>query len=163
MALLFHLDSSRYNDEGVPTDVRLVDLQICRKSSPGTDLNYLMFTSLNGSDRRENLDSILRSYYASFSRVLGVAKERPPYSFEELVREYRAKHLFGLLMGIMIVPLVVSEASEVMDLDDVKTDDVELFMKEQRERVLKQVDSNPLLRPRLLSIFDEMVEYGVIA
>ncbi|XP_027221638.2 uncharacterized protein [Penaeus vannamei] len=153
----------KYNEEGVPTDVRLVDLQICRKSSPGTDLNYLMFTSLNGSDRRENLDSILRSYYASFSRVLGVAKERPPYSFEELVREYRAKHLFGLLMGIMIVPLVVSEASEVMDLDDVKTDDVELFMKEQRERVLKQVDSNPLLRPRLLSIFDEMVENGVIA
>lgn len=152
----------RYDDEGVPTDVRLVDLQICRKASPATDLNYLMYTSLNGDDRRENLDYILNAYYSSFSQVLCDGKEHPPYTAEELKREYRAKHLFGLLMAIMVVPIVVSEASEVMDLDNVKTDDVEEFMKEQRERMLKQLDSNPLLRPRLLSVFDEMVEYGVI-
>ncbi|XP_042872423.1 uncharacterized protein LOC122253423 [Penaeus japonicus] len=151
-----------YSDEGVPTDVRLVDLQICRKSSPATDLNYLMYTSLNGNDRRENIDSFLNSYYNSFSRVLKDGDEDSPFTIEELKREYRNKHLFGLLMATMVVPIVVSEATEVMDLDNLKSDDVELFMKEQRERMLKQLDSNPLLRPRLLSVFDDMVEYGVI-
>lgn len=159
---MFVFNLFSYSDEGVPTDVRLVDLQICRKSSPATDLNYLMYTSLNGNDRRENIDSFLNSYYNSFSRVLKDGDEDSPFTIEELKREYRNKHLFGLLMATMVVPIVVSEATEVMDLDNLKSDDVELFMKEQRERMLKQLDSNPLLRPRLLSVFDDMVEYGVI-
>nr|XP_027221642.1 uncharacterized protein LOC113813780 [Penaeus vannamei] len=64
-----------------------------------------------------------------------------PYSFEAGGAS-TGQALFGLLMGIMIVPLVVSEASEVMDLDDVKTDDVELFMKE-RERAAQAGRQQP--------------------
>lgn len=146
----------------MPTDVRLVDLQVCRKASPATDLNYLLYTSLNGGERREHLNSFLKSYHNSFCNVLKDGDRDAPFTLEDLKGEYHNKNLFGLLMAVMIVPIVVSEAAEMLDLDNIDTDDVEVLIKDQREKSLQQVDNNPLLKPRLLSVFDEMIEYKVI-
>lgn len=153
----------RYDKHGFPVDVRLLDLQVNRRASPATDLNYFMYTSLNGPDRRENLQTFLKTYHDSFSRTLQEAGTPAPFTLEQLRQEYHRKNLFGFIMAMMVVPILVSEAGEVMDLDKVVDDDVEKFMEEHRQNTLRQLDNNSVLRPRLLSIFDEMLEYGIIS
>ncbi|KAK3893063.1 hypothetical protein Pcinc_003109 [Petrolisthes cinctipes] len=153
----------KYNDEGEPIDVRLLDLQICRFASPATDLNYLLYTSLNGNDRKQHLDSYLRSYYEAFSRVLMDGEVTVPYTQEELHKEYHRKNIFGLIMGLMVVPIVVSEAANAMDMKDLEKADPEEAMEQFRINFLNQLDTNPILRPRLLGMFDDMIEYGVIS
>ncbi|KAK4309907.1 hypothetical protein Pmani_018488 [Petrolisthes manimaculis] len=153
----------KYNDEGDPIDVRLLDLQICRFASPATDLNYLLYTSLNGNDRKQHLDSYLRSYYEAFSRVLMDGEKTVPYTQEELRKEYHRKNMFGLIMGLMVVPLVVTEAAKAMDMKEFENAEPEEAMEQLRVNILDQIDTNPILRPRLLGMFDDMIEYGVIS
>lgn len=143
-------------------DVRLLDLQICRKASPVTDLNYLMYSSLNGPVRKNNLQAFLKTYYESFSQVLSDVGQKTPFTLEELKKEYHDKNLFGLLMCLMVVPFVVAEGSDVIDFDEM-TGDMEADMKQHQQKMLGQMETNPLLQPRLLATFDDMIEYGVIS
>ncbi|XP_063888968.1 uncharacterized protein LOC135115860 [Scylla paramamosain] len=151
----------KYDETGKPIDVRLIDLQICRKASPATDLNYFMYTSLNGPERKENLQAFLEIYYDTFSQVLSGAGKAMPFNLEELKKEYHRLNLFGFIMALMVVPVVVAEAADVMDLDEF-SGDVEEGIKNFQDKAMAQLDSNPLLQPRLLATYDEMLEYGVI-
>ncbi|XP_050696772.1 uncharacterized protein LOC126985666 [Eriocheir sinensis] len=152
----------KYDESGKPVDVRLLDLQICRKASLATDLNYLLYSSLEGQVRKNNLEAFMKTYYESFSQVLSNAGKKTPFTLDELKKEYHNQNLFGLLMCLMVVPFVVAEGNDVMDFLDM-TDDMEENMKVHQQRMLDQLDNNQLLRPRLLATFDEMVEYGVIS
>ncbi|KAK8734904.1 hypothetical protein OTU49_005723, partial [Cherax quadricarinatus] len=150
----------RYDETGVPVDVRLLDFQINRKASLATDLNYFMYTSFNGPERKDNLETFLNVYYESLREVLEAGGTKAEFTSQELQEEYHKKNLFGLIMAMMVVPIVVSQAAEIMDLDNITDGD---FVENHRERMLKQLDSNPLLRPRFLSVFDDMLEYGIIS
>ncbi|XP_042223023.1 uncharacterized protein LOC121867237 [Homarus americanus] len=149
----------RYDKAGVPVDVRLLDFQLCRKSSPATDLNYFTYTSLEGPNRKDNLQTFLKTYHDSFTKVLQNAGAPVPFTLEELRQEYHNKNLFGLLIGIMILPLVVSESSEALDLSKAKG---QKFLEEHLERMTNQLH-NPVSRSRFLSMFEDMIEYGIIS
>nr|XP_053644318.1 uncharacterized protein LOC128696924 [Cherax quadricarinatus] len=153
----------KYDETGVPVDVRLLDFQISRKASPATDLNYFMYTSFNGPERKDNLETFLNVYYESLREVLEAGGTKAEFTSQELREEYHKKNLFGLIMAMMVVPVVVSQAADVIDLDNTTEGEHETFVEYLREKMLKQLDSNPLLRPRFISIFDEMLEYGVIS
>ena len=120
-----------------------------------------MYTSLNGPERKNNLQVFLEIYYDTFSQVLSGAGKTMPFSPEELKKEYHRLNLFGLLSALMVVPVVMMEAADVVDMDE-GNDDVEQGMKDYQDKMLAQLDKNPLLQPRLLATFDEMLEYGVI-
>ncbi|KAL7648260.1 UNVERIFIED_CONTAM: hypothetical protein RMT77_000166 [Armadillidium vulgare] len=71
----------RYNENEVPVDVRLLDLQLSRVSSPANDISYFLFTSLEDV-RSTNLESMLSLYYKSFSEVLHLKGKKVPFTFE---------------------------------------------------------------------------------
>ncbi|KAK7078254.1 hypothetical protein SK128_027800 [Halocaridina rubra] len=152
----------RYDEIGRPVDVRLLDLQMYRKASPATDLNYLMYTSLNGPDRKSNLDTYITLYHSSIVKVLKAAKTEVPFDQEGLRQEYHRKNIYGLLMGMMVLPLVVNEG-EVPELSKIEKGEMEWFMNNLKEQNIENIDKYPLLRLRMLSMFDEMIEYGVIS
>ncbi|KAG0720160.1 hypothetical protein GWK47_006935 [Chionoecetes opilio] len=152
----------KYDEAGKPIDVRLIDLQICRKASPATDLNYLMYSSLNGSVRRENLQAFLKTYHDAYAEVLSEFGKPMPFTLEELKKEYHNQNLFGLLMSLMVIPFVVAESNEVIDFEEM-TGDMDADVKRMQDKMIEQAETNPLLRPRLLATFDEMLEYGVIS
>ena len=113
-----------------------------------------MYTSLNGPVRKENLQAFLKTYYDAFGKVLSGVGKTTPFTLEELKTEYHRQNLFGLLMGLIALPLVAEEGAEV-DFDEMSLD------KEQNmQEFQKKMDQ---LQPRLLATFDEMVEYGVIS
>jgi hypothetical protein len=125
-------------------------------------LNYFLFTSLNGDTRKKGLTTFLTSYYDSFKEVFCAAEKPMKFTFEELVAEYRNKHMFGLLMALMVVPIVIMNPRDAPDFSEMGDGDIQEAMKEFQQKVLKMVDTNPLLKPRFLDMFDEMIEHGVL-
>ncbi|XP_042230324.1 uncharacterized protein LOC121871847 isoform X2 [Homarus americanus] len=151
----------KYNEEGAPVDVKLLDFQFCSVASPATDLNYFMFNSFNGSDRKENLQAYLNTYYDSFRKVLEEAGTPVPFSVEELHQEFHKKNIYGLLMSLLIIPIVLNEGTHKFDFNE--TSNMEKFREDYKETSLNELKNNPIFRPRFIAIIDEMINYGVIS
>ena len=160
----------RYNSKGNPIDCRLLDLQGYRVGSPALDINYLFFTSLNGEVRQEYLNDFLSTYYASFASTLAAAKIVIPFTYDELVKEYYSKNLFGLVNAAAIVPTILMDFSQVHGLqessDEIANssneDDLQKAMTDYRERTVEMAKNNPLIKPRLLSMFDDLKSAGIM-
>ncbi|XP_042872430.1 uncharacterized protein LOC122253428 [Penaeus japonicus] len=144
----------RYNDKGVPVEVMLLDLQMCRQASLATDLNYLFHTSLEGHVRKTNLEIFLDIYYSVFLGVTQAGGTAMPFTQLELRQEYRNRLEYGLLMALLVTVIVICEG-------DVNKEDQEGFSESIKDILDQLVATSPILRPRFLSIFDEMVENGI--
>jgi len=149
-------------DGNTPVEVCLLDLQINRHSSVATDLRYFLCTSFDGDFRRDNNADFLSEYYNEFQNCMTAANAKVPFSLAELTSEYRAKATFGLLMGLMCLPGVLSEPTEGVDYDGYSDPDMSQLLEDARLQLVRMMETNPLVRPRLLSLIDEMVEEGVL-
>ncbi|ROT72733.1 hypothetical protein C7M84_008848 [Penaeus vannamei] len=135
----------KYDEDGVPVEVMLVDLQLCRRESFAVDLNYFLYTSLTGDVRKPNLDALLETYRGHFNGVVeagGAGGEGA---------SVRSKCLAD---GAGDVPEFVASGDGA--------DDLERVLADCRAKSLEMVDTNPLMRPRFLSVFDELTEAGLI-
>ncbi|XP_045586387.2 uncharacterized kinase-like protein D1044.1 [Procambarus clarkii] len=152
----------RYDNKGAPVEVMLLDLQVVRRSSPAADINYLLYTSLTGDIRKPNLDTFLSKYYNSFHSVLQEAKMDMPFTETWLLQEFREKNLVGALFAMMLVPMVLFEPEDVPDMSGDDKSDLEDIMNDFMKKGLEMIDTNPLMKPRFLAVFDEMMEVGII-
>ena len=142
--------------------MRLLDLQITRVASPALDINYMIYSSVIGQHRRDFLPVLLAAYESSFNNVIACGNQKPLYNFDQLKKEFYKRNKFGLLMGLMLIPMMVATTEEVIDFNSVTDEEMEEFVNEQKEKNAKAMKTNPLLRPRLLDMIDEMVERGVV-
>ncbi|RXG58560.1 hypothetical protein Avbf_07678 [Armadillidium vulgare] len=111
----------KYNDDNIPVDMRFVDLQCSRKSSPAADIVYFFYSSLNGDTRTKHFQKMLYTYYQSFSKVLIFARRKVPFTFKELLDEVENRKIFGLVSGMMLIQgILFAEGDEIWDLDDYK-------------------------------------------
>lgn len=139
--------------------MKLFDFQGCRKSSVANDLQHLFNMNLTGPVRRPNLDYFLRTYYASFAEILEAGESKAPFTLEELTKEYQDKGFYGLLYCLLWIPNMVRRPEDSIDIIERSDDAVDA----ETRNVLRMVDSNPLLKPRMLSIVEEWTERGVIS
>ena len=149
----------RYDENGNPVDIRLVDNQINRVASPGLDLSYLLYSSVNGPLRRKFLDIFLSTYQTSYSNVLAGLGELPGYSFSQLKEEYVKKLGFGMTIGLAFGSTNLAEGDEVFDIME---EDIDKAMSSFQENNKKLMNKNPLMKPRFLDIVNEMVDYKII-
>ncbi|XP_068230091.1 uncharacterized protein [Palaemon carinicauda] len=150
----------RYDKEGQPVEVMLVDLQVCREASIACDLNYFLYTSLTGDVRKPNLDRFLSLYHSTYERVLEGTDTPMPFTEEDVWEEFRSKNKLGLLFAMVIVPAILMEPEEAPDFSDT---DLETLMADFRALALEKLKSNPLCKPRFLAVFDELMEVGLIS
>lgn len=150
----------RYNDEGRPLEVMLVDLQLCRESSLACDLNYFLYTSVTGDIRTPNLHHLLSIYHSSYKAVLDGLKVPMHFSEVELFDECRSKHKVGILFALGVISVLLRERE---DVPVSKNTDWKKHMEETRRAALEKLDKNPLCKPLFLSVFDEFIDNGLIA
>lgn len=151
----------RYNDEGQPIEVMLLDLQICRKASLATDLNYFFFTSLTGSVRSPNLTNFLSIYRSSYKDVMEAGGFDMHFNEDELLKEFRDKNVLGAIFGMLILPIVLMESDKVPDMSS-KNMNVEKITNEFKTTAMEMLHTNPMMKPRFLAIFDDLMEAGII-
>ncbi|KAB7507814.1 hypothetical protein Anas_06459 [Armadillidium nasatum] len=150
------------NDEiGSPQDVRFVDFQGTRKSSPSNDLIYFLFSSVDSHVRRQDIQIIENAYYESFCKVLYAAGEQPPFTLKELRLDMKERKVFGMLSGILILPVSLAEGDEIWDLESLCNNTLKDFVKNQKDKFSQLVMRDGPFKNRFLSIFDEMIESGV--
>lgn len=160
------LTASRYDEDGVPVEVMLIDLQVCRRESFAVDLNYFLYTSLTGDVRKPNLDALLETYRGHFNGVVeaGGAGGEGRLSEVEVVQEFRRLNILGAIFNMMIIGALLMEPEDVPEFvaSGDGADDLERVLADFRAKSLEMVDTNPLMRPRFLSVFDELTEAGLI-
>ncbi|XP_050697071.1 uncharacterized protein LOC126985758 isoform X8 [Eriocheir sinensis] len=152
----------RYDKAGNPDSVMLLDLQLVSFGAPTPELNYLIFTSLRGEVRKPNLEALLNRYHNTLTGIMKIAGHEEPLTREELQKDFKKKNLFGIIFGMMSVPIVVMEGEGDVDSSDASADYIEEQMLKTRTEAMKALDTNPLLKPRFLTMFDEMMESGLI-
>lgn len=153
----------KYDEDGVPVEVMLIDLQMCRREPFAVDLNYLLYTSLTGDVRKPNLDALLETYRGHFNGVMETEGEGRLLE-GEVLQEFRRLNILGAIFNMMIICPMLMEPEDVPDFEMSGDDaaDMERVIAELRARSLEMVDTNPLMRPRFLSVFDELMETGLI-
>ncbi|KAK3874461.1 hypothetical protein Pcinc_020625 [Petrolisthes cinctipes] len=151
----------RYDSDGVPVEVMLLDLQMARRGSVALDLTTFMYTSLSGQERRACYASLLHEYYASFSLVMQARGVPVPFTLEQLVAEYREKSLFGLLMGSDYLPVVMVGSQDVTDYSLVNLGE-EVLMKDRLDKLPGIIQRNPHLVTLLLDLLNDMAHLGIL-
>ncbi|KAG0728017.1 hypothetical protein GWK47_003882 [Chionoecetes opilio] len=130
----------RYDAEGAPVEVMLVDLQGMRMASAGADLSYFLYSSFTGGGDACSLLS------------------------EELLQELRDKMTFGCVSGMILAPIVLSEEQDVVGFFDISEETIDKSSQERQEIVTRMGErGDGQLRDRFLSMFDEMVEAGIVS
>ncbi|XP_068230082.1 uncharacterized protein [Palaemon carinicauda] len=150
----------RYDDEGHPIDVMLLDLQMCREASIASDLNYFLYSSVSGDVRVPNIDHIMSVYHKSYKQVLEAAGLPMFFDEKELMEEFRAKNKLGVFFSMGFIPILLMEPEEVPDMNET---DMETILREWRAMAMEKLNTNPLCKPRFLSVFDELMETGLIS
>ncbi|MCL4124290.1 UNVERIFIED_CONTAM: hypothetical protein GTU68_037107, partial [Idotea baltica] len=152
----------RYNEDGHPIEITLLDLQMCRYGSVGLDLNYFFYTSLTGEVRNKFYDKLLSEYYHEFENVMKSASKTMPFTELEFQKEIGKKNLFGIINGILVLPLIICETEDVPDFANVKDENIEEFLKEFTDTIIKISESSPTFNTRFMSLFDDINDRGIM-
>ncbi|XP_058455391.1 uncharacterized protein LOC131432857 [Malaya genurostris] len=110
-----------YDEKGsTPTDIRLIDWQLCRYVSPILDLSYFLFICTDEKLRSEHYDELLDIYYRSLSdhlvRLGGDAERQ--FSRDAFHAQWKKYGRFGLLMGLIVLPMICTASNDLPDMDE---------------------------------------------
>lgn len=156
------LSLSRYNEDGDPVEVMLVDNQVGRVASPVSDLVYFFYLSVKGHIRRPKLQDFLEDYYSTFSSVIEAGGETVPFTLSELRQDFRKKMMFGLLFSLLVVPFFLGKGEDAPSADDFLNMNAKKTMEEWRNKMKGNLQDNPTLEQFFFATVDDMVEAGVI-
>lgn len=143
-------------------ECRLLDFQGTRLGSPALDLNFMLYCSLAGDVRSKQLPSFLTRYYATFASVVAASGTPMKYTSSGLRKEFINKNTFGFIHGIMLMPLILMDADDIPKLENIVGADEAEIQKLVMQYMKEMIKKNKQLKPRLLSMFDEMMESGLI-
>ncbi|KAL7648248.1 UNVERIFIED_CONTAM: hypothetical protein RMT77_000154 [Armadillidium vulgare] len=148
----------RYNEDEIPVDIRLLDLQVCTKASATTDFNYFFFTSLNGDFRWKNANTLVTTYYKSFSDVFKRAGKEPPFSYLELKQELYDHKIFGMAAAILVLQFSLAQDEDVPNVVNLSGDQVDNFIDAQMKSFERMSKREGPFRDRYLTVLEEMLE-----
>ena len=141
----------------------LLDLQVSRYSSLATDLNHILFTSLESSTQRPNMKKYLEVYYQEFVRIVSSSSTPVPFTFEQLLEEFKSKNPYGIFMAIWMIPFLTLSAEDMPDISSNNYDvDVETNIKKKREKLIKLGRVDGPFRSRLLAFINDLIQANKI-
>lgn len=114
-------------DKSVPIDISFIDFQGSVYTSPGIDINYFFYTSIQIDVLETRRDFILKNYYyKTLKTVLENARYKPIPTFDDIVNEIEKKELFGCFAAVGILALICmdKESSKDNSLDNIVDEEV---------------------------------------
>ncbi len=89
----------RYDADGHPNALRMIDFQIVRIGHPLTDLLYFFYTSTLPEMREKHMMGLLRLYFLTLKADLELLDAPLDYSWNEFVRDYKKRSRASFLLG----------------------------------------------------------------
>ncbi|KAF4526735.1 hypothetical protein B566_EDAN015305 [Ephemera danica] len=126
--MLFQYDSP---ESKIPKNCCTLDFQLGRCGSPITDLIYFLFSSTTKLTRMQHIDYLLKLYFDQVYvklEHLNIHKPLPKNMFytsmKELKEDFKKYILYGLFISIFIMPVVVADAEDAPDMENINEDDL---------------------------------------
>ncbi|XP_031627328.1 uncharacterized protein LOC116343425 [Contarinia nasturtii] len=110
----------RYDNNGKPIEVNLLDWQICRYSSPIIDIVYFMSCCTTKELRDTHYDDFLNVYHSSLSahvRRLGSNLDKY-FPYATMLEHFRKFAKFGLILSTVLLPMITTDRGNGLDLDE---------------------------------------------
>lgn len=151
--ILFKYDEQD-NDE-IPVDTKLVDLQLTIYGPPTIDLLAFFYANTTRNFRDKNLQKLLEIYHDCFSSMLrAFGTSEPGFSLQFLQEDFNKKRIYGLACAVLYHPfcLLTQEAFE----ERTQSTSSSYFTDEYMRRVCKQFETDEVYRSRLT---ETVVEY----
>ncbi|XP_055844513.1 uncharacterized protein LOC129910933 [Episyrphus balteatus] len=138
-------------------DVIFIDLQMSIFGSPGFDLNYFFYTSMQLDVLKEKREELLKTYYKSFSDTLKAYKYENIPSFADILLEVRRREPFGFFANYAVLPGISIDKSASSDVS------LENFMdKDFADRKAEVMFSTPRIRDTMRYTLKRFNEMGVL-
>ncbi|KDR22625.1 uncharacterized protein LOC110826734 [Zootermopsis nevadensis] len=119
--IMFRYSSDR--DEVL--DVKFVDFQISRFTSPALDLQYFMYTSPNEEVRFEHTDDLLNAYHVELRETLHILGcSDVEFTFQQLRKDFEDKAVFGLITSCTLLNLILADPEDAVDLEHLTLEDM---------------------------------------
>lgn len=108
-------------------DTILLDWQITRFCSPVMDLFDVLFTSSDKEFRDKHFHNLIRHYHKTLSESIQRLGSDPEklISFADLQNQLKKFGKYGLMIGLLTLPLVIPDANEIpgMEIEPENEDD----------------------------------------
>uniref|UniRef100_A0AAG5CYM7 CHK kinase-like domain-containing protein n=1 Tax=Anopheles atroparvus TaxID=41427 RepID=A0AAG5CYM7_ANOAO len=142
------------------SDVRVVDFQLARYSSPVLDISFFVYSCTSQALREAHYQDLLEAYHGSLAELLRELGSNPDevFPFSELTKELKQYARFGCGMGIESIPFSLLDESEVPDLDKITGDEAVPIEKIWIMRPLKTQAG----RLRLIDMFRHAISMGYL-
>lgn len=154
-----------YSETGKLVNLKLLDFQFCRESTPVHDLSYFFYSGASKEDL-DNLESHLRTYYNSFSNFVKKLGGDPNeiFSFEVLLNEWKQNALMGVLIGIGIWQLKLVPKEE---FQEVLMENNKDLLAEDRgkswQSLFRKVNESAEYQERIINILVHACNYGILS
>ncbi|XP_021705818.1 uncharacterized protein LOC5572842 [Aedes aegypti] len=126
--------------------VKLIDLQTMRYTSPVIDILHLLYTSTGVEIRNAYGDELIRNYqqalvtalriYVPASKSFVLPALEATFSYENIQAEYDDRILYGLGIAMWLLPAVTFHPDHIPDLDQVTMND---FKTKNHEKTIAQM------------------------
>lgn len=95
----------------------MIDFQLTREANPVHDLSYVFYSD---GDKAifDNLNTFLRIYYESFSKILCDLGSNPTklYSFKQLQKDWKTYSRFGVIFSLIICKIKLLNSNDMQDI-----------------------------------------------
>ncbi|XP_030763689.1 uncharacterized protein LOC115888195 isoform X2 [Sitophilus oryzae] len=153
----------KYNESGELDDVKLVDFQLTRKTTPIHDLSYFFYSGASKEDF-DKLDEYLEIYHESFSQFsqeLGFRGD-DLLPLNVLKDEWKTYSMLGVFMGIFLWELKLIPKDDAKNIGENHQSLDETQIREKWRVVLEKVFKDERFKTRTKDILLHAVEYGII-
>ncbi|GLV44667.1 uncharacterized protein CBL_20578 [Carabus blaptoides fortunei] len=114
----------KYNAEGKPEDMKLIDFQLARFCSLTCDISFFLYACASYTLLCERWDDILAEYHRTFAENLAILRCDPTLlSLEDIKADMKENALLGAAMAMEAMPFQLMDDSEAADLDSMKGDE----------------------------------------
>ncbi|XP_067008188.2 uncharacterized protein [Anabrus simplex] len=113
----------RYDEDGKPCEVKLVDFQTVRYASPAIDISFILYLNTTSVFRATHEENLLSYYHQkvleSTASLLQCTVEelKVELSLEEFKSDYRRHALYGFLNSMIFTRRLLASPKEVEELE----------------------------------------------
>lgn len=132
-------------------EVVLIDYQFLYYGSPVNDFIYFIFSGTDKEFRRKHLTYLKDHYYNTmdaFMKHFDVHVEEV-FPKAEYERQFKENLDYGLVQSIYMLPMLLAEEEDVVDLEDTKVTDVKCCV-------------NDKVKVRMQEVVDDFIEWGYL-
>lgn len=166
----------KYDDnESIVTDVKFIDLQAMRYTSPVTDLLQFFYTSTTIDLRANYINMLLDDYSKSLlntvrthchsidtyedvneKHLLKLSEIETEFTTENILKEFNSKAIYGFGTSIWLLPVVTIESNNVPNLNHIKTTDTNNNSSMEKEvKIILTPEYHSRIKDIVLEFYDK--------